>query len=74
MINLMQRTLTEIARINISVTYRYAFTYIRQLAIHLRGAITIQKKVSATNSSLIQVLCVILLTVIDDDVDFECLY
>jgi len=41
----MQRSLVEIGRIDVSLTYRYAFVYIRQLAIHLRNAITVKKKV-----------------------------
>lgn len=43
-IQLMQRSLVEIGRIDISLTYRHAFVYIRQLAIHLRNAVTVKKK------------------------------
>jgi nucleolar complex protein 2 len=44
MIQLMKRSLVEIARIDINLSYKYAFVYIRQLAIHLRNAINVQKK------------------------------
>ena len=50
-IQLMQRSLVEIGRIDVSLTYRYAFVYIRQLAIHLRNAITVKKKVNSVASS-----------------------
>jgi len=45
-IQLMQHSLVEIGKIDVGLTYRYAFVYIRQLAIHLRNAITVKKKVS----------------------------
>jgi len=44
-IQLMQRSFVEIARIDVSLTYRYMFVHIRQLAIHLRNAVTVKKKV-----------------------------
>ena len=50
MINFMQQTYTEICSIDSSVTYTYAFMYIRQLAIHLRAAVQQRKKVSSLYS------------------------
>ena len=55
-IHLMQRSLVEIGRIDISLTYRYMFVYIRQLAIHLRNAITVKKKVKTVKSAMVVML------------------
>jgi nucleolar complex protein 2 len=45
-INLMRNLAVELYGLNQDLSYQHAFTFVRQLAIHLRGAMQTKTKVS----------------------------
>lgn len=49
MINFMQRTMTEMYSLDTQATYKHGFIYIRQMAIHLRNAMTMKNKVGSVH-------------------------
>ena len=51
-INFMRQSLVEIYLFDHNLSYSHAFLYVRQLAIHLRNAITLKKKVIIRNDNL----------------------
>lgn len=48
----MQRTMAEMYSLDTQVSYQHGFIYIRQLAIHLRNAMNMKKKVSSLSINL----------------------
>lgn len=60
-INFCRRSLTEIFSLNESIAYEHAFLYLRQLAIHLRNAITVAKKVIYFKKNSLDILYIIIL-------------
>lgn len=51
-IHFMQSSLVELARMDPPTTYYHAFVYIRQLAVHLRNAISSRSKVWHTSAGV----------------------
>lgn len=55
-VNFMRQSLCEMFALDNTISYQLVFLYIRQLAIHLRSAITQKKKVSLIAGSFWSVL------------------
>jgi nucleolar complex protein 2 len=73
-IHLMEHSIVELCRIDPPTTYRHAFVYIRQLAIHLRSALSSKNKDAIQPISNWQYLhCVELWTAVLTDVQHDSL-